>query len=101
MRWQSIQEFQYPLVEYFNAYKNLPVFIGIETVAPGHEHVSMSVITGQIPAALDTAALPSAPPYVALGNATALANWEYCFDRSDLDTSRGAANQWDARYRAA
>ena len=54
-RWQSIQEFQYPLVEYFNAFKSLPLFIGIESVIPGHEHSSMSVITGQIPASLDTA----------------------------------------------
>ncbi len=53
-RWQSVQEFQYPLIEYFNAYKNLPLFLGIETVVPGHEHTSMSVITGQIPAELET-----------------------------------------------
>ncbi|HVZ73350.1 MAG TPA: hypothetical protein VHJ20_13310 [Polyangia bacterium] len=91
-RWQSVQEFQYPLVEYFNALKNLPLFIGIETVVPGHEHTSMSVITGQIPAALDTAVLPTTPGYTALGSGTALANWEYCFDRSDTDTSRGAPN---------
>ena len=32
-----------------------PLFIGVETVVPGHEHTSMSVITGQIPLALDTA----------------------------------------------
>src|ERR1700733_5136149 len=41
-RWQSVQEFQYPLIEYLNAYKNLPLFLGIETVNPGHEHTSMS-----------------------------------------------------------
>jgi hypothetical protein len=103
-RWQSIQEFQYPLVEYFNAFKNLPLFIGIETVVPGHEHTSMSVITGQIPAALATTPLstapnatplPGGPPYTAIGNANALAQWEYCFDRADTDTSRGVANQYD------
>jgi hypothetical protein len=103
-RWQSIQEFQYPLVEYFNALKSLPLFIGVESVVAGHEHTSMSVITGQIPAALDTAVLPTAPnatplpagaPYTALGNASALAQWEYCFDRADSDTSRGVANAWD------
>jgi hypothetical protein len=94
-RWQSIQEFQYPLVEYFNAYKNLPLFIGVETIVPGHEHTSMSVITGQIPAGVDTQTLPTAPPYTAIGNATALAQWEYCFDRADADTSRGATNNWD------
>ncbi|HEY3594505.1 MAG TPA: hypothetical protein VGL13_11545, partial [Polyangiaceae bacterium] len=91
-RWESIQEFQYPLIEYLNALKNLPLFLGIETVVPGHEHTSMSVITGQIPKALDTAPLPSAPPYVPVGDANELAKWEYCFDRSDTDTSRGAPN---------
>jgi hypothetical protein len=94
-RWQSIQEFQYPLIEYMNAYKNLPLFIGVETNAPGHEHVSMSVINGQVPAAIDSAVLPTTPGYNALGTATLLAKWEYCFDRNDTDTSRGAANAWD------
>ena len=95
-RWQSIQEFQYPLIEYLNAYKSLPLFIGVESVVAGHEHSSMSVITGQIPVSLDTARQPSAPMFNAnnsryspLGSATALAQWEYCFDRADTDTSRG------------
>ncbi len=95
-RWQSIQEFQYPLIEYLNGYKQKPLFLGIESVVAGHEHSSMSVITGQIPAALDTATLPTAPNYNAngsrytpIGNGNALAQWEYCFDRADTDTSRG------------
>ena len=93
-RWQSIQEFQYPLIEYLNAQKNLPLFLGIESVVPGHEHASMSVITGQIPASLDTATLPTSPGpatsrYTPLGSGSALAQWEYCFDRGDADTSRG------------
>ena len=101
-RWQSIQEFQYPLLEYLSAYKGLPLFIGIETVVPGHEHTSMSVITGQMPESLDTVALPTSRGYTPLGNATALAQWEYCFDRADTDTSRGntavggtAGNNWE------
>jgi len=94
-RWQSVQEYQYPVIEYLRALKNLPLFLGLETIAPGHEHVSMSVITGQVPTELDTSVLPSAPPYTALGNANALAQWEYCFDRADTDTSRGEANGWD------
>jgi len=88
-RWQSIQEFQYPLIEYLSAAKNLPLFIGVESVVAGHEHTSMSVITGQMPSAIDTTALPASAGYTALGNATALAKWEYCFDRGDADTSRG------------
>lgn len=88
-RWQSIQEFQYPITEYLAALKDRPLFVGVETVVPGHEHTSMSVITGQMPAALDNATLPTGPGYTPLGNATALAQWEYCFDRNDGDTSRG------------
>ena len=88
------QEFQYPLIEYLNKLKNLPVFLGIESVVAGHEHSSMSVITGQIPDALDSAALPTTPgpasaPYASVGTGAPLAQWEYCFDRGDTDTSRG------------
>lgn len=94
-RWQSLQEFQYPLIEYLNAAKNLPLFIGMESVVAGHEHSSMSVITGQIPSALDSATLPTTAGYTALGNANALAQWSYCFDRADTDTSRGTTNAWN------
>src|SRR5262245_38874611 len=101
-RWQSVQDFQYPILEYLAAFLNKPLFIGIESVVAGHEHTSMSVITGQMPASLDSAALPTTPGYTPLGNATALAQWEYCFDRADTDTSRGnttvggtVGNNWD------
>lgn len=100
-RWQSIQEYQYPVIEYLAASKNLPLFIGMESVVAGHEHSSMSVITGQMPAALDSATMPTTPGYTALGNANALAQWSYCFDRGDTDTSRGnvtgsaVGNNWD------
>jgi len=94
-RWQSLQEFQYPLMEYLSANKSLPLFVGVESVVAGHEHSSMSVITGQMPSALDNVSLPGAPGYTALGNANALAQWEYCFDRADIDTSRGVSNAWD------
>ena len=88
-RLQSIQEFQYPLIEYLNAYKDLPLFLGIETVVPGHEHTSMSVITGQIPAGMTNPG--DATAYAPVGTGTALAQWEYCFDRNDSDRSRGNA----------
>src|SRR5262249_4056844 len=104
-RWQSVQQFQYQIMEYFNVLRNLPLWIGLESVIPGHEHSSMGVITGQIPNSLEgtmapttpngVAPLPAGSPYAAVGNANALAQWEYCFDRSDTDTSRGAANQYD------
>src|SRR5262245_27237636 len=53
-RWQAVQEFQYPLMEYLNAVKDKPLFIGLETINSGHEHTSMSVITGQIPVELNS-----------------------------------------------
>lgn len=94
-RWQSIQEYQYPLMEYLNAYLNRPLFMGVESVVAGHEHTSMSVITGQMPRAIDWKRLPATPGYTPMGNATGLAQWQYCFDRGNSDESRGANNQWD------
>lgn len=88
-RWQSIQEYQYPLIEYLSRLKDQPLFIGVESVSAGHEHVSTSVITGQMPKAVYSGKLPTTPGYTPLGNASALAQWEYCFDRNDADTSRG------------
>lgn len=100
-RWQSLQEYQYQVTEYLAAHKNLPLFVGLESVVAGHEHSSMAVISGQMPASLDNATLPTTPGYTALGNANALAQWSYCFDRGDTDTSRGnvtgsaIGNNWD------
>jgi hypothetical protein len=88
-RWQSIQEFQYPIMEYLSAYKGMPLFMGLESVVAGHEHTSMAVITGQLPASVYKQTLSGNPGYSPLGNATALAKWTYCFDRGDTDTSRG------------
>ena len=101
-RWQAVQEFQYPLLEYLAAYQNKPLFLGVESVVAGHEHTSMAVITGQVPAAIYQASLPSTPGYTPLGNANALAQWQYCFDRGNSDLSRGnttstsgVGNNWD------
>jgi hypothetical protein len=101
-RWQSIQEYQYPLVEYLAALTSKPVFMGLESVAAGHEHTSMAVIAGQLPKDIYSAPLPTGPGYAPLGNATALSQWSYCFDRGDTDTSRGniavgdpVGNNWD------
>jgi len=88
-RWQSIQSYQYPLLEYLAAYRNEPLFLGLESVVAGHEHTSMAVITGQMPNGLYQRALPGTPGYSPLGNANALAKWTYCFDRATSDTSRG------------
>ncbi len=88
-RWQSIQSYQYPLLEYLAALRNQPIFMGLESVVAGHEHTSMSVVTGQLPASVFNTQLPSTPGYTPLGDANALAKWAYCFDRGTTDTSRG------------
>lgn len=102
-RWQSLQEFQYPITEYLASYLGKPLFLGMESVVAGHEHTSMAVISGQMPAELDEQPLPlmGGAQYTALGNADALSMWSYCFDRGDGDTSRGnragtsEGNNWD------
>ncbi|HUG72654.1 MAG TPA: hypothetical protein VMK82_04450, partial [Steroidobacteraceae bacterium] len=81
-RWQSIQEFQYPVLEQMAAMKGKAIFIGLESVVAGHEHSDVAVIDGQLPQGGG-------------GNATAMAQWEYCFDRADTDTSRGGGQGWD------
>jgi len=105
-RWQSIQEVQYQVMEYLATLRDVPLFIGMESVAAGHEHTSMSVITGQMPAPgagtpVTVAGYVPLGGYVSKGNADALAQWSYCFDRGDTDTSRGnniatnTGNNWD------
>ena len=106
-RWQSLQEVQYQTAEYLNQSQNLPVFLGLESVVAGHEHASMTVITGQMPDSAASATALNVAGYVPLGghvgqgNASALAKWSYCFDRGDTDTSRGnitgstTGNNWN------
>jgi len=98
-RWEAVQEYQYPLIEYLSAYRNVPLFLGIESVAAGHEHTSMSVIKGQIPRKIGK--LPNTPGYEAKGNADALAQWAYCFDRGVSDSSRGGANEWNCAVKGS
>jgi hypothetical protein len=88
-RWQSIQSYQYPLLEYLAALRDQPIFMGLESVVAGHEHSSMAVISGQLPKDVYKQKLPTTPGYTPLGNANALAFWTYCFDRATSDTSRG------------
>jgi len=96
-RWQSIQEYQYPITEYLSGLKNVPVFIGLESVVAGHEHSSMSVISGQV-ISPELKGQVTSTGYAPFGNATALAQWSYCFDRGDTDNSRGAAASWGTKW---
>jgi hypothetical protein len=83
-RWQEIKEFQYAVLEAEGRARSKPIWIGVEQNAPGHEHVSTTILAGQKPW-----------PATGTGNANLMAQYEYCFDRNDPDTSRGAENQWD------
>lgn len=89
-RWQEIKEFQYAVTETESQTRKKPIWIGLEQNAPGHEHVSTVILKGQTP-------WPAAKG----GNAALQAQFEYCFDRSDSDTSRGAENQWDCSVTAS
>ncbi|MBK8175657.1 MAG: hypothetical protein IPK66_10455 [Rhodospirillales bacterium] len=84
-RWQSIQEFNYP--EDFKAHKEIGkvVYQGLETIVPGHEHASTTIIAGQFPKS------------GAIGNANAMAEFEYLFDRDDDDTSEGGGQGWTGK----
>ena len=81
-KWQEIKEYIYPVIEQESRNRDKPIFVGLEQNVPGHEHTSMGIIDGQLPA-------------TGFGNATGVAKFEYCFDRNDSDTSRGAENQWE------
>lgn len=117
-RWQAYQQYEYPTVEYLANLHNLPLFVGIEMNAPGHEHIDTTVINGQMPStvygptagpSLNTGTpLPITGPRTpnTYGNANDLAKWTYCFDVALTDLSRGNAaglnnpatgpnNNWD------
>ncbi|MES2830546.1 MAG: hypothetical protein V4695_00970 [Pseudomonadota bacterium] len=103
-KWQAIQEFIYPVIEKESRDRNKPIFVGLEQNAPGHEHTTTAIIDGQLPSGgrvrrdneeeQNRRAKGRGQP-VNIGNANAMAKYEYCFDRNDTDKSRGAANQWD------
>ncbi len=96
-RWQSILEYQYPITEYLSAVKNVPVFMGLESVVAGHEHTSMSVITGQVVSS-ELKGQVTNQGYVPFGNAAALSQWSYCFDRGDTDNTRGSNTAWGFKW---
>ncbi len=73
-RWQSIYEYAYPDVAHAGKLADKPTWIGIETNAPGHEHVSMGIIGNQ---------------FRKVGDAYATAQFEYLWDRADSDDSGG------------
>ena len=85
-RWQNIQEFNYPITIEERSRLERTIFIGLEQIVPGHEHSSTTVINGQA---------PRRGP--GIGNATAMAQFEYLFDRADTDMSEGGGQGWTGK----
>jgi len=87
-RWQSIEEFVFP--EVARMARSLPnpnpmIYAGLETNVPGHEHTSTTVLGAQKPQNFnDNVPVIDVNPN---NNASALAEFEYRFDRSDTDRS--------------
>jgi hypothetical protein len=84
-KWQAVQEFLYPIT--YQAYKDYgkPIWMGVEWHVPGHEHCSTGIITGQFPVSRK------------IGNANAMAQFEYLFDYKDNDTSEGGGQGWTGK----
>ncbi len=84
-KWQTLQELLYP--ETFINAKVLqkPIWSAVEWEVPGHEHCSAGVIDGQF------------PRHGNMGNANALAQFEYLFDYVDNDTSEGGGQGWTGK----
>ena len=78
-RWQSLTEYAYPTTSNAGRTADEPVWLGIETVVPGHEHASMAILDEQING----------------GNAYATGQFEYLWDRADEDTSGGDENDFE------
>src|SRR5215813_430521 len=77
-RWQMIEEFVFPEVARLSKqFRNSMLYAGLETNVPGHEHTSSTVLGAQ--KAFNFRGDQ--------GNASALAEFEYRFDRSDTDRS--------------
>ncbi|MEO0412265.1 MAG: hypothetical protein AAF221_10560 [Pseudomonadota bacterium] len=78
-RWQSIRDYQYQDVAVAGIQANKVAFEGLEWVVPGHEHGSAAVLDGQFPG----------DRIGQIGDADAMAQFEYLWDRADGDFSGG------------
>jgi hypothetical protein len=72
--WQMAQDIEYPAIVNRSAKYQKVLIEGLEWVTPGHEHTDVAVIKGQSP-------LKARNP----GNADAIAEFEFRFDRADGD----------------
>lgn len=95
-RWQEAEDIIYPeLTRLAGELKSPMLYAGVETNVPGHEHVSMTVIGNQKP---QNALKKNGD----VGDASAVAEFEYRFDRSDSDFSNGApTHNWTGKIKTA
>jgi hypothetical protein len=84
-RWQSIQELLYPITWQNSKALHKPIWAAFEYEVPGHEHCSLGILDGQF------------PRNGKIGNANALARFEYLFDMEDNDTSQGGGQGWTGK----
>jgi hypothetical protein len=84
-RWQSLQDFLYPVTWQNSMTLKRAIWAGYEYQVPGHEHCSVGILTGQFPRSGK------------MGNANALAQFEYLFDMEDKDTSEGGGQGWTGK----
>jgi hypothetical protein len=85
-RWQSIQSYLYPTTWANSMYYQKPILASLEWEVPGHEHCSAGCIDGQFQV------IPGK-----MGNANALAQFEYLFDYVDNDMSGGGGQGWTGK----
>jgi hypothetical protein len=85
-RWQSIQSYLYPVTWANSMNFNKPIWAGFEWQVPGHEHCSAGCIDGQFNV------IPGR-----MGNANAMAQFEYLFDMEDNDMSEGGGQGWKGK----
>ena len=84
-RWQSLQDYLYPVTWTNSKVLRKPIWAAYEYQVPGHEHCSLGILTGQF------------PRFGKMGNANALAQFEYLFDMEDKDTSEGGGQGWTGK----
>lgn len=79
-RWQTLSEYTMPeIVRLRKIYKDKVLLQGLEWNVPGHEHASMSILTGQFETKPDC---------------NFLAEFEYKFDSRDHDVKGGESKGW-------
>ncbi|MBP2147840.1 hypothetical protein [Xanthobacter flavus] len=100
-RWQSAEEIIFPELVRLAKETGVPMlYAGIETNVPGHEHTSMTVIGNQKPQnAIEKKGLfGKKNKDKDTGDASAVAEFEYRFDRSDADFGKGApTHNWEGK----